>query len=267
MYESVLDYVPACATTTHRRDSASARRRSAKGNRLVLHPTVADRLCRAADASPARPEAPADRILKLRVVDPAMGSAAFLVSACRYLARAYERALVREEACREADLDESDRAGFRRQIAQRCLFGVDLNPTAVQLARLSLWLATLSANKPLTFLDHRLVCGDSLLGASPVDVARQPPPAAGRDPRRVQTQHYFPTRTSSCRSRARSGHAAGSPKRATTRSRSFERKSDASQSPERRMRWKAMADLWCACWMWPDDADAPGPSGVRIVDR
>ena len=141
--------------------------------RRTLHPLVA--------------EAPAERILHLRLVDPAMGSAAFLVSACRYLARAYERALIREDACGESDIDEGDRAGFRRQIAQRCLFGVDLNPTAVQLARLSLWLATLSANKPLTFLDHRLVCGDSLLGASPVDIARQPPTAgrriraAGRD--------------------------------------------------------------------------------------
>ena len=78
----------------------------------------------------------AERILQLRVVDPAMGSAAFLVSACRYLARAYERALVAKSAIREADIDERDRAGFRRLIAQRCLFGVDLNPTAVQLARL-----------------------------------------------------------------------------------------------------------------------------------
>ena len=72
------------------------------------------------------------------------------------------------------------RAGFRRQIAQRCLYGVDLNPTAVQLARLSLWLATLAADKPLTFLDHHLMAGDSLLGASLVDIARRPPPVPSR---------------------------------------------------------------------------------------
>ena len=190
VYESVLDYVPAYADDPdggvrlkpdHHAEILLRRggdRRKSTGSfytpqsltdyvvRRTLHPLVSN--------------APSERILQLRVIDPAMGSAAFLVSACRYLAGAYERSLLREDVCREADLSESDRAGFRRQIAQRCLFGVDLNPTAVQLARLSLWLATLSANKPLTFLDHRLVCGDSLLGASPVDIARQPPAAAGR---------------------------------------------------------------------------------------
>src|SRR5207253_1985012 len=103
------------------------------------------------------------QILNLRVLDPSMGSAAFLVAACHFLARAYEHALIREGECHSDDVDEPGRAGFRRQIAQRCLYGVDLNPTAVQLARLSLWLATLAADRPLTFLDHHLIAGDSLL--------------------------------------------------------------------------------------------------------
>ena len=63
---------------------------------------------------------------------------------------------------------------FRRTIAQRCLYGVDINPMAVQLGRLSLWLATLSADRPLTFLDHRLRAGNSLVGASPADLTRDP---------------------------------------------------------------------------------------------
>ena len=175
VYESVLEYEPAYADA--RRTQVLLRRggdaRKSTGSfytpqtltdyvvRRTLHPLVED--------------VAADRILQLRVVDPAMGSAAFLVSACRYLARAYERALVRDGAAAESDIDETDRAMFRRLVAQRCLFGVDLNPTAVQLARLSLWLATLSANKPLTFLDHHLLCGNSLIGASPVDISRQPP--------------------------------------------------------------------------------------------
>ena len=112
----------------------------------------------------------------MRVVDPAMGSGAFLVAACRYLASAYEAALVREGAVTTHDLSEADRARFRRAVAQRCLYGVDVNPMAVQLGRLSLWLATLAADRPLTFLDHRLRPGDSLVGASPWDVLRQPPP-------------------------------------------------------------------------------------------
>ena len=141
--------------------------------------------------------ATADRILQLRIVDPAMGSAAFLVAACRYLARAYERALFATGTLSEAEIEDADRAGFRRLVAQRCLFGVDLNPTAVQLARLSLWLATLSADKPLTFLDHHLVCGNSLIGASPVE---------SRVSRRALTRGAAPSRETplflGCRSRA-----------------------------------------------------------------
>ncbi len=115
-------------------------------------------------------DATADDILRLRVLDPAVGSGAFLVSACHFLSAAYERALVAEGRYDSSDINETDRAGFRRSVAQRCLFGVDRNPMAVQLARLSLWLTTLAADRPLTFLDHHLRVGDSLIGASPLDL-------------------------------------------------------------------------------------------------
>jgi type II restriction/modification system DNA methylase subunit YeeA len=52
----------------------------------------------------------------------------------------------------------------RRLIAERCLYGVDLNPLAVELAKLSIWLVTLAKGRPFGFLDHNLRCGDSLLG-------------------------------------------------------------------------------------------------------
>src|SRR5262249_38587730 len=101
-------------------------------------------------------------------------SGAFLVEACVQLAAAVEEAFVREGRWHRGDVTAGDRIMLRREIAQRCLFGVDLNPTAVQVARLSLWLTTLSADKPLSFLDHRLVTGNSLIGATPGDVRRQP---------------------------------------------------------------------------------------------
>src|SRR5262249_38063221 len=96
------------------------------------------------------------------------------VAACRYLAAAYEQALVDAGRCHATDLDERERIAIRRQIAERCLYGVDLNPMAVQLARLSLWLATLAADRPVGFLDHRLQSGASLLGASVAQLARGP---------------------------------------------------------------------------------------------
>jgi hypothetical protein len=149
------------------------------------------------------------------------------VSACRYLARAYERALVDENVHHEGEIEESDRAAFRRLVAQRCLFGVDLNPTAVQLARLSLWLATLSAGKPLTFLDHHLACGNSLLGASPVDVARQPPGVTSRAwP--VAIHHSSRMPISNRRWQRLSPSGAGSRRRATTRPMSCARRNAGS---------------------------------------
>jgi len=124
-------------------------------------------------------------ILALRVLDPAMGSGAFLVAACRFLAAAYEHALVEHGHLGEADLDEDRRAAIRRLVAERCLAGVDTNPVAVELARLSIWLTTLARGKPLGFLDHRLRVGNSLLGASPDDLHRIPGRRKGGVPRNL----------------------------------------------------------------------------------
>lgn len=111
-------------------------------------------------------------LLELKVCDIAMGSAAFLVAACRYLAvrlvEAWE--LHPEEAPPDAgaDLEERDLTA-RRLVAERCLYGVDVNPLAVEIAKVSLWLTTLRRDRPFTFLDHALRCGDSLLGLTSLE--------------------------------------------------------------------------------------------------
>ena len=112
-----------------------------------------------------------------------MGSGAFLVAACVFLADACEQALIRDGQWSAPDVSVADRASLRRQVAERCVYGVDLNPTAVQLARVSLWLTTLAANRPLTFLDHHLATGNSLIGARLSDLSR-PPGRAVRPQRR-----------------------------------------------------------------------------------
>ena len=66
--------------------------------------------------------------------------------------------------------DEDELLHARRIVAQRCLYGVDKNPMAVDLAKLSLWLATLAKDHPFTFLDHALRCGDSLVGLSTAQI-------------------------------------------------------------------------------------------------
>jgi type II restriction/modification system DNA methylase subunit YeeA len=106
-------------------------------------------------------------ILDLKICDPAMGSGAFLVEACRQLAEALVKAWHAHD-CVPKDIppDEDEILHARRIVAQRCLYGVDKNPMAVDLAKLSLWLATLAKDHPFTFLDHALKCGDSLVGLS-----------------------------------------------------------------------------------------------------
>ena len=110
-------------------------------------------------------EPPSERILSLRICDPAMGSGAFLVEACRFLADQLVAAWTREG---RTDLIASPRGDVnlhaRRLVAQTCLYGVDKNHLAVGLAKISLWLVTMARDLPFTFIDHALRHGDSLVG-------------------------------------------------------------------------------------------------------
>jgi hypothetical protein len=124
-------------------------------------------------------------ILDLKVCDMAMGSGAFLVQACRYLAERLVESWENLERQHPSEVlitpegalstgSPSERlvpAGVNeriaiahRVVADRCLYGVDINPMAVEMAKLSLWLITMDANRPFTFLNHALKCGDSMLG-------------------------------------------------------------------------------------------------------
>jgi type I restriction-modification system DNA methylase subunit len=112
-----------------------------------------------------------EQILDLKVCDPAMGSGAFLVEACRYLGNALVRSWDLHGSAPKVPPDEDLHTHARRLIASRCLYGVDKNPFAVDLAKLSLWLATLAKDHPFTFLDHSLRHGDSLVGLSREQIA------------------------------------------------------------------------------------------------
>jgi hypothetical protein len=126
-------------------------------------------------------------LLDLKICDPAMGSGAFLVQACRWLSDRLVEAWSQVEATgKSVSVDgevldtgaakeplprdsEARTVIARRLIAERCLYGVDLNPLAVELAKLSIWLVTLAKDRPFGFLDHNLRCGDSLLGIHRLD--------------------------------------------------------------------------------------------------
>jgi hypothetical protein len=129
-------------------------------------------------------------ILGLKICDMAMGSGAFLVQTCRFLAErlveSWEKAEVNHPGevliTPEGDFSkgsiherlipkepEERMAIARRLITDRCLYGVDVNPMAVEMAKLSLWLITVQRDRPFTFVDHALKCGDSLLGVTTID--------------------------------------------------------------------------------------------------
>jgi hypothetical protein len=128
--------------------------------RTTLEP-ILTRL-RGTDGRPPRPE----QILELKGCDPAMGSGAFLVEACRQLGDVLVDAWHAHDEIPAIPPDEDEVVFARRLIAQRCIYGVDKNPVAVDLAKVSLWLVTLAKNHALTFMDHALRQGDSLVGLS-----------------------------------------------------------------------------------------------------
>ena len=105
-----------------------------------------------------------EQILDLKICDPAMGSGAFLVETCRQLADALIDAWGAHGAMPVIPPDEDEVIYARRLIAQKCLYGIDRNPMAVDLAKVSLWLSTLARDHPLTFVDHAFRHGDSLVG-------------------------------------------------------------------------------------------------------
>jgi hypothetical protein len=123
-----------------------------------------------------------EQLLELKVCDPAMGSGAFLVEACRQLGEKLVKAWVTHRCLPQIPPDEDELLHAQRVVAQRCLYGVDKNPMAVDLAKLSLWLATLAKDHPFTFLDHALKCGDSLVGLTlnQIRMFHWNPPANGQ---------------------------------------------------------------------------------------
>ena len=271
VYEHLLDDPSPAALTPRRRGRPSRHSASRKATGTFYTPRSLAEFVVRRTLAPLVAGVPADGILALRVVDPAMGSGAFLVAACRYLAAAYGQALVEEGRASPEDLDEREQAGIRRRIAERCLVGVDKNPVAVQLARLSLWLTTLAGGKPLSFLDHRLRTGDSLLGASPDDLSRVLP--QGRRPGTVARPEQLPlfearTLEQSVRRFIRPFGEL------------LDRHDDTLKDVKRKEAlwhelaaegsaihpWRLASSLWCAQFFWPaESGSAPSASEFRAL--
>ena len=217
----------------------------------------------------AHPERPVDALLELAIVDPACGSGHFLLAAARRLA---DR-VARIRAGGTPAPDDYQRA--LRDVVRRCIYGVDRNPLAVELCKVSLWMESIDPGLPLTFLESHVRCGNSLIGATRVLMGDQVPDAAWTvlegDSRQV---------TRSLKKRNREEIAGQrrlllEPRSETAGLRDAVRAveqapdADAAALAAKQRQWNALlaseayeneklvADMWCAAFLWPKNE--PGP--------
>ena len=113
-----------------------------------------------------------EEILQIKVLDPAMGSGHFLVSVIDHLA--LELATHPDAPAMTTGDADTEIAYWRRRVVENCIYGVDINPMTVELAKVALWLHTVAKGEPLSFLDHHIRCGNSLIGANIADLANLP---------------------------------------------------------------------------------------------
>lgn len=141
--------------------------------KYIVDATVGPLLQAAMNSAPmpqttANDTAKIEAVLAIKVLDPSMGSGHFLVETTEYIARfLVEQNVQPEKLTKEAEL-----AYWKRRVVQSCVYGVDLNPLAVELAKLSLWLSTVAKDRPLSFLDHHLRTGNALFGVRFADLTQ-----------------------------------------------------------------------------------------------
>ena len=181
VYESLLDYRPVfanleraggpsgfvLATGTERKQTGSYYTPPELVRELIesaLVPVMVERLAEAGPNSAKREEA----LLSLRVCDPACGSGHFLLAATRRIARELARTRTGQD---EPALPQYRQAV--RDVVRHCVYGVDKNPLAVDLCKVALWIESHAAGYPLGFLDHRIKCGDSLIGVSDLECLQE----------------------------------------------------------------------------------------------
>ena len=184
VYESLLELVPEVDLPARTFAFFEPEQGAAKGNdrkksgsyytpdslvqeliKSALEPVIEQRLA----ANPGNPTA---ALLAIRVIDPACGSGHFLLAAARRLAEklAQLRSL---EGGQEGAIQPQDYRHALREVVARCIYGVDRNPMAIELARMALWLEGYEEGRPLGFLDHHLQVGDALLGLTDLQVLEQ----------------------------------------------------------------------------------------------
>ena len=217
----------------------------------------------------AHPERSVGALLDLAIVDPACGSGHFLLAAARRLA---ER-IARIRAGGTPAPDDYQRA--LRDVVRRCLYGVDRNPLAVELCKVSLWMESIDPGLPLTFLESHVRCGNSLVGTTRALMGDQVPDAAWAvlegDDKKITRSLKQRNREENAGERRLPFEPRGETVTLSDAIRAVEQAPDADAAAlaAKQREWNALlasaayereklvADAWCAAFLWPKDA--PGP--------
>jgi N-6 DNA Methylase len=227
----------------------------------ALEPVIANILAK-------HPTGAAKALLELAIIDPACGSGHFLLSAARRLATHLARAQA------GATPSAGDYRRALRQVVARCIFGVDLNPMAVELCKVSLWLEAVDPGLPLTFLDSHIQQGNALLGTTPALMESGIPDAAwepieGDDRKTVSAlkkKNKIEARQSTLDFGARTCDEAKAVTQAVA-DLDAARDDDAQSLAGKERHWtgilsssayrhqKLVADAWCAAFVWPKEPD------------
>ncbi|WP_433688977.1 Eco57I restriction-modification methylase domain-containing protein [Micromonospora carbonacea] len=251
----------------------------------ALDPVIDDAVKRGevaatAAGQPDPSDAIVDELLSLTVCDPACGSGHFLVAAARRIAK---RVAAVRERNPEPTLDAVRHA--LHEVIARCIYGVDLNPMAVELAKVSLWLEALEPGKPLSFLDAHLKHGNALIGATPALLKDGIPDAAfkpieGDDKKHAkglekqnnqQRANQFSLFDFGAEARVANTAFARDLRRITTAA--ADSLGDVRRQASAYESWKTsseyahalhVADAWCAAFMWPKTPDAPPAVTHRV---
>jgi hypothetical protein len=287
VYEALLELHPEINTEapTFALTTASGHERKTTGSYYTPRSLIQALLDSALDPvldEAARGRDPEGAILALKVCDPACGSGHFLIAAAHRIAR-------RLAAVRTGD-DEPAPEALRhalRDVIGHCIHGVDVNEMAVELCKVALWMEALEPGKPLSFLDHRIVCGNSLLGATPALIAHGVPDEAFEpiegDDKKVASEWRRRNR------REREGQmelpmvaepgtpygelgagfvqlsAMGDQTVRDLHERELRHRDLLRSTAYQRA--KLLADAWCAAFVWRKRGDAPPPVTEDVLRR
>jgi len=224
-----------------------------------------------------------DDLLKITVCDPACGSGHFLVAAARRIAKRYAAMLHGDDEPAHEQVQQ-----VMAKVVRHCIYGVDINPLAAELAKVSLWLESLEPGRPLAFLDAHIKVGNALLGATPKLLQEGLPDEAfkildrrdtgqlvallKRDNRKQRDQGTFtlfgtssliPTGNTDLAKQAHNINTAVVNTLADVREQA-RRLRDLEDSPARR-RATAVANAWCAAFVWPKNDQAPSPVTTQTI--